>query len=130
MRRMKTLGLTITAMLILIPALFAADVRLEAELVGPAIEGVKPGGDADFRADGDRRRLSVEVEDVNFPDGTMLMVKVEGYDVGVIMLDGGEGELDLDSADGDMVRAVYEGDTVKVFYNDLKILTGVFMVED
>ena len=130
MRKMETLGLAMVAMLILVPALFAADVRLEAELVGPAIEGVKPEGEADFRADGDRLRLSVEVEDVNFPDGTKLMVKIEGYDVGVIMLDGGVGELDLDSAAGDMVRVVSEGDTVKVFYGDMKILTGVFMVED
>jgi len=130
MRKMETLGLAMVAMLILVPALFAADVRLEAELVGPAIEGVKPEGEADFRADGDRHRLSVEVEDVNFPDGTKLMVKIEGYDVGVIMLDGGVGELDLDSAAGDMVRVVYEGDIVKVFYGDMKILTGVFMLKD
>jgi len=137
MRGLKLAGLTLVIVFTLASILFAGEttVRLEAELVGPAIGGVEPQGDADFRAihradDTVRLRLSVEVEEVNYPDGTMLTVKIEGKPVGEIILEDGAGELDLDSGAGDMVPYVNKGDTVKVFFGMKKILAGVFMEED
>jgi hypothetical protein len=127
---MKTFGLTLLAMFIFVPALLASAARFEADLMGPAIHDVKPGGDADFLMAGDRRTLSVEVEDVNFRDGTSLTVKIGGtmgYVVGYIMLEDQGGELELDTARGDNVPAVYEGTPVEIFYLDKLILSGVFM---
>jgi hypothetical protein len=133
MKGMRIVGLTFLAMFVFIPALLASDMRFEADLMGPAIMNVKPDGDANFRATGERRKLSVEVEDVNYPDGTMLMVKIGGtYGrfVGDIMLEDQEGELELDTARGDMIPVVYEGTPVEVFFRDKLILSGVFMMED
>ena len=137
MRSLKIGGLAVLAILTLVSTLLAGDtrIRLETKLAGPAIGGVEPGGEADFsavhRADGMvRLRLSVGVEDVNYPDGTKLAVKIEGEIVGYIVLYGGAGELDLDSEAGHMVPYVKKGDIVKVFFGMNKILAGCFMKKD
>src|SRR5690348_10001465 len=46
--------------------------ELQAVLMGPSIKGEVPKGQAEFRSDDGRRRLKVEVEDVNLANGTKL----------------------------------------------------------
>ena len=132
MQSKKILGLALFAIFALIPAVFASDVRLEANLVGPAIGDVTPEGEADFRAtlEADRRRLDVEVEDVKLPDGAILIVTIDDLAVGTILLEGGEGELDMDTEDGEMVPHPNVGAVVEVFSGEMRILSGVFMKED
>jgi hypothetical protein len=78
-------------------------------LTGAAIQGRTPEGNADFRSDSrGRTRLNVEVENVNLPSGTVLIVSIQhGATVlpaGAIALSAAaENELDLDSQDGDAI---------------------------
>lgn len=110
------------------------EVRMRATLTGPAIGGVKPEGNADFRSDSQRgrTRLNVEVEHVNMPAGTVLTVAVHQGTVtttiGTIKLSAlGEGELELNSQDGDVVPVVITGTMVTVKNPaGTTILAGVF----
>jgi hypothetical protein len=103
---------------------------LNTPLHGAAISGEKPNGTADFRTDGTRTRLTVEVEDVNLPDGTILSVFIvhngSGTSAGKLKLAAGFGELELRSQDGDVVPAVQDGDVVLVKQGSSRRLAGVF----
>jgi uncharacterized phage protein gp47/JayE len=107
-------------------------VRLRTTLAGTAIGNQKPGGNADFRDDGQgRTRLAVEVENVNLPAGTVLTVAIVhagvSTTVGTITLGAGfESELELDSQHGDVVPAVVSGDMVTVSNGAAAILAGAF----
>jgi hypothetical protein len=116
----------------------AGEVRLRAKLAGPAIQGAPaiqnrtPEGSADFRIDhnGQRTRLNVEVEDVNLPGGTVLMVAIVHGGVstaaGTITLsNNGFGELELESQNGAMVPAAQSGDMVTVSNGTITIVAGV-----
>jgi hypothetical protein len=110
----------------------AAQVRLRTKLAGGAIAGKRPEGNADFRSEQGRTRLSVEVENVNLPDGTVLTVSVQHGTVitvvGTITLNSAspENELELDSQHGDTVPAIVAGDMATVANGAAVILAGAF----
>jgi hypothetical protein len=67
-------------------------------LSGPAFNGRTPGGQAtadetQFSGCGGFSLLSVQVQDVNFPDGTQLWVTLDFAPVGTITLRGGSGTM-------------------------------------
>jgi hypothetical protein len=108
------------------------NMRMRANLTGPAIQGTRPEGNADFRADNGRTRLQVEVERVNLPAGTVLAVFLQSgtaapVKIGTITISAtGFGELELESDHGAMVPAVQSGDTIMVSNAGVSILAGVF----
>jgi len=108
------------------------ETRLRTQLIGSAISGVTPSGNADFRSDSrGRMRLNVEVEHVNLPQGSTLTVTIThagaSTTAGVITLNAvGFGELELNSQDGEAVPAVQSGDVVTVMNGASAVLAGVF----
>jgi hypothetical protein len=111
----------------------ATQVRLRTNLAGAAIAGKKPEGNADFRNDGTRTRLNVEVENVNLADGTVLTVQITlpggaPVTVGSITLRAAavENELELDSQNGGVVPAIVTGTMVTVLNGATAVLAGVF----
>jgi hypothetical protein len=110
-----------------------SEVRLRTRLSGPRINGVRPEGNAEYRADASRGRsdFKVQAEQVNLPANTVLTVALQhdgaSLNVGTLTLDAfGFGELDLNSQDGDAVPTVAKGDTVSVANAGTIILVGVF----
>jgi hypothetical protein len=107
-------------------------VRLRARMTGQATQTSNPEGNADFRIDGTRTRLQVEVEHANLPAGTVLVVMLQHgtaapLQVGMITLSAnGSGELELDSQDGAIVPAVQVGDVASVTSSGAAILAGAF----
>jgi hypothetical protein len=105
-------------------------VELKTRLVGAAIGGITPEGEAKARTDPRSMRLEVEVEHVNLANGTVLDVSIShggaATSVGQITLRGGEGELELDTRDGNTVPTVVSGDMVIVSNAGTPILSGVF----
>jgi len=110
----------------------ATQVRLRTRLAGAAIAGRHPEGNADFRNDGVRMRLNVEVENVNLANGTVLTVAIvhngTSTAAGTIMVNSSsdENELELDSQNGNMVPTVVAGDMTTVSNRAQVILAGVF----
>ncbi len=107
----------------------ASGPRLEAALSGAAIGGIAPGGHGDWRElPGTDQRISVEVQDVNRPAGTVLVVDACGTaNIGTITLDAfGFGDLNLDTRDGQSVPNCASGDTVTVREGSTPRLTGTF----
>lgn len=105
------------------------EIRLESRLAGAAIGGLLPKGHAKFRSrTNGRRDLSVEVEKVNLPAGTVLNVLVDNANVGQIILSSMlENELELESEHGAIVPNVTTTSTVVVTDAQGKtILSGVF----
>ncbi|MBN8731379.1 MAG: hypothetical protein J0L64_12615 [Acidobacteria bacterium] len=101
--------------------------RLRTPLTGGALAGLQPSGHLDFRTDSARgiTRLSVEVEDVNLPVGTLLQVEVEGRVVTTFRLGaGGFAELELDSRNGDLVNQIRAGAGVRILSPNGPILSG------
>lgn len=101
--------------------------RLRTPLTGGALGGQQPSGHLDFRTDSARgtTRLSVEVEDVNLPPGTVLQLEVEGRVVTTFRLGaGGFAELELDSRNGDLVTQVRAGAGVRILSPNGPILSG------
>jgi hypothetical protein len=93
-----------------------AEVRLRIPLAGAILNGVIPKGHAEFRqrADG-RRKLEVEIEDLNLPAGTTFTVFVDGVNIGQIAINQFfEGQLELESENGQTVPNVVDGTTVTV----------------
>ncbi|MBK7928045.1 MAG: hypothetical protein IPJ98_11330 [Bryobacterales bacterium] len=101
--------------------------RLRTPLTGGALAGLQPSGHLDFRTDSARgfTRLSVEVEDVNLPAGTVLQVEIEGRVVTTFRLGpGGFAELELDSRNGDLVNQIRAGAGVRILSPNGPILSG------
>jgi hypothetical protein len=103
----------------------SSEIRIQTRLAGGALNGVTPSGSARFRARSGRTDFSVEVEDVNLPDGTVLKVKVGAADAGSITLKLRGGEFEANSNDGDIVPQAKAGDTVTVSGPDGAIVSGV-----
>lgn len=122
-----------TAMLLAMPALMAAkdnEVRLRTALSGGALAGLKPSGNADFRAIAAQAsaRLNVEVEDVNLAAGTKVSVFVDGVQAGSITISAAPvrgGELELNTQDGQSVPSIKAGAVVVVRNGATAILSGV-----
>ncbi|GEM_PF-6265955 len=94
-----------------------------------ALTGSAPAkGQARFRmrANG-RTDFSVEVQNVNLPNGTALLVTVNGAAVGQIAVALGRGQLQLESERGQAVPAVSPGTIVSVIApNGMLVVSGRF----
>lgn len=94
------------------------ELRIRTKLTGGAIGGVTPEGDAKFRSRGTSSNFSVDLEDVNLPDGTKLTVTLmRGTTVipaGSLTLAHHEGEGEVSTSDGDIVPQAVAGDIVVV----------------
>ncbi len=90
--------------------------RAASGLAGGSIAGVTPSGHVDFRQRGNDLQLTVEVEDVNLPIGTVLDVEVDGRVIGQIKISGvgRGGELELNTRDGALVQQLRPGAVVIV----------------
>lgn len=106
-----------------------AEVRIQTRLSGGPLNGVTPSGSARFRARGAHSNFSVEVEDVNLPNGTVLTVTLVNASgtasAGTIALSLRGGEIDVNTKDGDTVPRAKAGDTVVVSGPSGAILSGV-----
>jgi hypothetical protein len=69
------------------------EIRLRTRLTGPPLNGQTPHGKAEFEQEDSGRKFSVEVEDVSLPNGTILVVGVNGTRVGTIKIQSGDGTL-------------------------------------
>jgi hypothetical protein len=96
--------------------------RLRANLTGTSAAS----GKAQWESRADRVRLSVEVEDVALPNGTVLTVTACGASVGTITLALGEGDLNLDTRDGQSVPTCSNGSSVTVSNGAATVVSGNF----
>ena len=121
-------ALVVAAVFVMATASFAAAAapRLRAPLAGPAISGLVPGGTGNWETSADRTKLSVQVEDVNLPNGTVLSVEACGASVGTIRLVARGGDLNLDSRNGQVVPSCAAGNSVSVKSGASTVLSGTF----
>ena len=79
--------------------------EIEADLVGAAINGIVPRGDAEFSVEPDGREFRVRIEDVNLPAGTVLRILADGQFIGNIVVAArlDRSELRLKTEDGQTV---------------------------
>ncbi len=135
--RNRTLCMSLSLLaLVLVPlsTAYAAKpdiVHLKTKLSGAAINDVVPEGSGNFHVNPNVSTLTVEVERVSLPEGTVLDVSVTSAGVttsiGQITLDAaGAGELELNSRAGDTVPAIQSGDVVTVSTGGTAIMSGVF----
>ncbi|MGI8787585.1 MAG: FG-GAP-like repeat-containing protein [Pyrinomonadaceae bacterium] len=100
---------------------------LFAALTGATLNGVLPGGFAQYENHSSRTELEIRVRQVNLPGGTQLSVFVNNASVGNLILEnGGEGRLRLRSDDGQFVPVVTAGSTVAIKNGATTILSGAF----
>lgn len=94
------------------------EVRIQTRLVGGAINGVTPSGSTRFRSRGNASNFSVEVEDLNLANGTVLTVSLMRGGVsipaGTMTLTARLAEIDVNTNDGDVVPQAKSGDVVVV----------------
>jgi hypothetical protein len=105
------------------------ETSIEIDLVGAAINGVVPRGEAELkrRLDGSRE-FEVKVRNVNLPAGTRLNVLVDGSKIGELTVTAlRDGKLELDTRDGQTLPPVVNGTTVAVTDQaNRTIVVGVF----
>ena len=99
-----------------ITGLMSDELRLYAALTGAPINGVTPGGTAEYRyeyGDSDnRRRLKANFSNINLPVGTVLTVAVNGGTVTQFAVNQFQGGgIDLDTNDGQNVPIINSGST-------------------
>lgn len=99
---------------------------LFAGLTGVPVNGVLPGGFAQYELHSSRRELEVRINRVNFPGGTALSVVVDNVTVGQISVNSNEGRLRLRSDNGQNVPNIVSGSAISIRNNGTTILTGVF----
>ncbi len=82
--------------------------EIEADLVGAAINGVVPKGDAEFSIEPEGREFRVRVENINLPTGALLRVFVDNQFIGNISVAANlrRSELKLKTEDGQTVPQV------------------------
>jgi hypothetical protein len=102
------------------------NITWNINLVGPAFNGAKPVGAAEYEVEGTRRRFSAEADNVNLPDGSSLSVYVSGKLAGSFTLTDGGGVLLLDTFAHQKVPTVNKGTTVAIYYGSTKIVSGKF----
>ena len=129
--------LTLAAMFAFTQTAFAQDndqseTRLRTRLTGDRIEGVKPHGRAEFEQERDRgegnrdkqrKRFSVEIDDVKLANGTIAEVDVDGAKVGNIRIRQRSGDLQVH---GKRAPNVKKGSQVAVLVSGQTILSGTF----
>ena len=101
---------------------------INASLSGAAINGVVPGGIAEYRIDSDgRRKLEITTSSINLAAGTLLNVTVNGAAVGQMTVNGfGGASLNLETNNGQNVPFINNGDSIRVNQNGNVVLTGIF----
>lgn len=105
-----------------------SDIRIQASLSGPAINGVTPGGFAEHRTDdGGRRRLEVQASSVNLPQGTILTVVLNNAVVGQMTVNQFSGaSLSLDTNNGQNVPPASNGNPIAVMSGNTTVVSGFF----
>jgi hypothetical protein len=103
---------------------------VRANLSGPAIGGEKPTGTSRATSNDGQNKFTVEVEDVNLPDATVLTVVLVHGDnrtrVGDMLLSQGTAELERRTRDGDQVPQPQSGDSLLVMQGRTHVLAGVY----
>ena len=102
------------------------EIRLRATLTGPVFAGEQPSGSAQFEMRKSVKRFSVEVGNINLPDGTVVNVFVNGTKAGAIKLVAHGGTLFLSTAANQTVPNITVGSRVSVIHSGVKILGGQF----
>ena len=103
------------------------EARTKIRLTGPAINGIRPQGNAEYRVEARRRRFKVEATNVNLPDGTVLTFKLNGVVLGTRTLNLGRAELELNTEDGANPPVIVANDEVTVVNaNGVLIVRGKF----
>jgi hypothetical protein len=107
---------------------FAQEIRLAATLSGPAIFGVVPFGSAEFEDENPQGKFKAEVQDVNLPDNTILVVTLNGSFangaftsealIAEMALSGGQGRVELQGP----MDALQPGTMVQVWTHDGTLL--------
>jgi hypothetical protein len=98
-----------------------------AALTGATLNGVLPGGFAQYELHSSRRELEIRVRQVNLPAGTALAVSINNTVIGQLILEGGgEGRLRLRSDRGETVPVVTAGMTIALRNGAATILSGTF----
>jgi hypothetical protein len=90
--------------------------ELSARLSGPSINGVAPGGVAEYevKVDGNRE-LKVTLSSVNLPAGTILSVLVDNSQVGQLSVNSlGGGTFEVETKDGQAVPFVNGNSAVAI----------------
>lgn len=101
--------------------------RTKIRLTGPAINGIRPQGNAEYRVETRRRRFKVEATNVNLPDGTVLTFKLNDVTLGTRTLNLGRAELELNTQDGANPPAIVVADVVTVLTADgVEVVRGKF----
>jgi hypothetical protein len=94
------------------------EVRLQSPLAGGTINGINARGNIDFRTrSASDNKLSVEVENVNLPQGTVLQVFVGDRAVGQIVIGPPPmrgGELEISTRDGGSLPTLVAGQPISV----------------
>jgi hypothetical protein len=95
------------------------------QLSGPTMNGVVPDGQATADESqflcGGSTLLTVDVRNVNLPDGTVLNVSLDFLPIGTIALSSGAGSLTVN-----LGHFAVSNDEVKVFYAGALVLIGPF----
>jgi hypothetical protein len=95
------------------------------QLSGPTLNGVVPDGQATADESqflcGGSTLLTVDVRNVNLPDGTILNVSLDFLPIGTIALSSGAGSLTVN-----LGHFAVSNDEVKVFYAGALVLIGPF----
>ena len=104
---------------------------LNAVLSGSPITGVTPRGTATYESNTvgstTTRILRVNVSSINYPNGTVLQVTLNGATIGQINLNATRsGVLDLSTRDGETVPNAVAGDTLAVKKDAATVLSGTF----
>src|SRR4051794_22896223 len=114
----------VAALLILASVAIAGGnaLKLEYVLSGPPINGVVPSGKAVIDQPRLPGTLTCEVQNVNLPDGTALVVSVNGYAAGTLNLFGGKAKMQT------TIPFQVRTGPFQILYNGLTIMTGVWML--
>ncbi|MEJ7849412.1 MAG: FG-GAP-like repeat-containing protein [Pyrinomonadaceae bacterium] len=101
--------------------------NLFAGLSGPTLNGVLPGGYAEFEIHSSRVELEIRLRQVSLPAGTALVVLVNNTQAGTLFMEGGgEGRLRLRSDEGATIPAITAGSTIVIRSGTAVILSGTF----
>jgi hypothetical protein len=93
-------------------------LKLEYVLSGPPIFGEVPSGKATIDQPRLPGTLTCEVQDVNLPDGTSLIVSVGGYRAGTLNLSGGGAKMQT------TIPFQVRTGTFEILFGDMTIMTG------
>jgi hypothetical protein len=123
-RNLVLLALTLSLALPVMASEIKIDLR--TALNGPVFNGEQPSGKAEFQMENGAKRFTVEVDNINLPNGTIVSVLVNGSRVGLIKLANQGGTLFLSTGAGQTVPNITVGSTVAVNFSTTKILGGKF----